>query len=114
MTEISKKIHGFIRDRLRAGTTAVHQEFICPDCIAAYLAGALNSISDHQAQNLVLKDEATFRAFLKTKRVDCAVFSKVYIAHTQHPGEAKLRREPLLEQHPGDDLCEAFIRAAFK
>ena len=113
MAEISGGKRSFIRDRLRAGTTAVHRELVCADCIAAHLADTLNSISDHQAQHLVLNDEATFRAFLKTKRVDCAVFSQLYIARIQHPGKAELRREFLLKLHPGDDPCEAFIRAAF-
>ena len=112
-----RKTHCFIRDRLRAGAAAVQQEFVCADCIGAHLAEALNSISDHQAQHLVLNDEATFRAFLETKRVDCAVFSQLYIARIQQPGRvdgrAELRRESLLKLHPGDDPCEAFIRTAF-
>ena len=87
-----------VQDRLRAGAAAVDQDLVCPGCIAAYLANALNSLIDHQSQQLALDNETTFRAFLKTKHVDYTVFSRLYVVRIPTPDEPQFEDRPLLEQ----------------
>ena len=110
--------------KLKAGTRAVVQDLICPECLEKFLAAALSKIRARHAQQLVLDRAETLRAALRG--ANCSGLVEYRQSHAG-PEDTQLGLHKAIErrvrvvpipaakavQDGEDPACAALVNAAF-